>query len=666
MLRPVVRAALAAVAAAVIAGGLFLVMPATSAAGSTGTNPIPSFGVQFHAMWSDYNDTQRAALLDKMAAAGVKWVRVDVGWASLEYTGKGQYSSWAFGLADKIFTMAHQRNIKVLATLWSTPSWANGGQANSVPPTNVSDYADIAGYSAGYFKGKVDAWEVWNEPNEPSFWSTKDPVKYAALVKAAYPRIKAADPAVPVVAGATSLNDTPWLTKMYDAGAGGFFDILSVHPYQVPADLGPEVADDGNVWVMDHIRSVRNLMVARGDGAKQLWATEFGWSTHDNTAGMAGWQLGVTEAQQADYLTRSIAWFAANHPYVQNIFWYNERQKATGSVVQDGYGLLTRDLGDRPAYLALKAALTSTSTTTSTTTAPSTTTTSTTTAPSTTTTTAPSTTTTTAPPSTTTTTAAPAPAPSTTTTTTAPAQGYRVVGQDGRTVYYTSTGSSSTGSLPLGRSSVVGSAAAPNDGAWVATDGGAVLSVAGAPFYGGLSGRLNQPIVGISATPDGGGYWLVASDGGIFAFGNARFYGSTGAIKLNRPIVGMSSTPSGNGYWLVASDGGVFAFGDARFFGSTGGIRLNKPIVGMASTPTGSGYWMVASDGGIFAFGDARFYGSTGGVRLAAPIVGMSSTPAGDGYWFVAKDGGVFAFGGAKFLGSGTVLGSVSSLAATH
>jgi hypothetical protein len=622
--KPVLRAALAALTTALTVAVTMLPghIPAAGA-----TSPLPAFGVQFHATWGDYTDAQRAEVLDKLAAAHVQWVRIDVGWKALEQTGKGQFSSYQFNLAMNTFTMAQQRGIKVLAELWGTPTWANGGQGQNVPPSNVNDYADIAGYAANYFKGKVNAWEIWNEPNLSGFWSTKDPATYAAMVKAAYPRFKAADPTVPVVAGATANNDTPWLTQFYAAGAKGSFDVLSVHPYQVPTNLGPEVADNGCICTMDHIRTVHDLMVQQGDGAKPIWGTEYGWSAHANTGTESADKIGVTEDQQGDFLQRSLVWFAANHPYVTNVFWYNERQKVTGDPQEDGYGLLRRDLTQRPAYYAAQSILagnvvTSTvgSTTGSTTTSTST---------------------------------------SNTATSTGPAYGYRLTGRDGRTLAFTTAGTSSTPAVALpSKAVVVGSSTASNGGTWIAASDGSVYAVDGAPFYGSLGGTvLNQPIVSMASTPNGGGYWLVASDGGIFAFGNARFFGSTGSIHLNKPIVGMAPTPDGQGYWLVASDGGIFAYGNAKFYGSTGSLRLNKPIVGMASTPAGDGYWLVGSDGGVFAYGSGRFFGSTGSLRLNAPIVGIVPTHLGDGYWFVARDGGVFAYGTAPFLGSGTSLG---------
>ncbi|HVF76127.1 MAG TPA: cellulase family glycosylhydrolase [Acidimicrobiales bacterium] len=632
-----------------LVGTLGFMGQGTGSAGAETATVLPAFGVQFHATWGSYTDAQRIAVLDKLAAANVRWVRIDIGWAAWEEAGKGQISQWQADLLDRVVAAAEARNINVLGTLWRTPAWANGGKGVSTPPTDLNEYGRFATYIANRYKGRIAAWEVWNEPNLTDFWANADPVKYAALARVAYPAFKAGDPNTKVVIGSVSQNDTEWLTRMYDAGVKGAYDILSTHPYQGPSDAPPEVVDNGNFWIMDHIGAVRSLMVARGDSAKPIWATEFGWSSHANTGSEPSWNRGVSESAQADYLVRSLNWFATRHPYVTNMFWYNERNKATGNAHQDNFGILRNDLSEKPAYASVKKLLATVSAPTTTTTAP---------APTTTSTTAPAPTTTTTAPALTTKTASPAPAP-------APSVlSYRLVGRDGRTFAFGDTGSlGNTAPLPLqaGRS-IVASVATPNGGAWASADDGAVYAIGNAPFFGSMGGtRLNKPIVGMDGTPSGNGYWLVASDGGIFSFGDARFFGSTGAIKLNKPIVGMAATPSGNGYWLVASDGGIFAFGDARFFGSTGGIRLNQPIVGMAPTASGNGYWLVASDGGIFTFGNAAFLGSTGSIKLNRPITGMVPTPSGLGYWFVASDGGVFSFGDARFLGSAANFGATIS-----
>jgi len=315
-------------------------------------------GVQFHAMWSTYTDSQRITVLDKMAAAHVQWVRIDMDWSWFEHDGKGIIDSANVTLADSIVNAAQARGIKVLVVVKGSPLWANNNQPSNVPPTNPVDYADFMSYMSTHFQGRVAAWQLWNEPNLAPFWSTTSPVTYAALVRATYPKIKAADPQAQVVIGGVSQNNDAWLASMYDAGVSNAYDVLATHPYQGPANGVPELPDDGNPWIMNHISAVRNLMVARGDAAKPIWAAEFGWSSHANNGSEQPWELGVSESQQAEYIVRTLEMFTANHPYVTNMFWYNERNKTTGSPQEDNYGLLYSNLTEKLVYVALKNYLT--------------------------------------------------------------------------------------------------------------------------------------------------------------------------------------------------------------------------------------------------------------------------------------------------------------------
>lgn len=321
----------------------------------TGRIP-PNVGAHFHAMWEEYDTATRLAVLDKLAEAKVGWIRVDLGWSSFEETGRGVLSGWYVERADWVVNQAAARGIKVLGMLWWTPGWANGGQAGSVPPSDVGEYARFARWAADHFRGRVSAWEIWNEPNDRYFWAG-DATRYAALVRAAYPAFKAGDPAAQVVVGSTVHNDDGWLAAAYDGGMGGYFDVISTHPYMAPTSAPPELPDDGTIWRMDHVQAVRELMVARGDAAKPIWFTEFGWSAHPNDAGTPNWKQGVSATTQADYLVRALAQMAEKYPYVTNAFWYNERAKATGDAQEDNLGLLRRDLSETPAYQALKSLL---------------------------------------------------------------------------------------------------------------------------------------------------------------------------------------------------------------------------------------------------------------------------------------------------------------------
>src|SRR5438105_15392510 len=77
-----VAAALAATI--VFAAGLTTALPNAQA-----TSPAPAVGAQFQRTWPAYRDAQRTAMLDKLQAAGVMWVRIHVGWPSFGQVVRG-------------------------------------------------------------------------------------------------------------------------------------------------------------------------------------------------------------------------------------------------------------------------------------------------------------------------------------------------------------------------------------------------------------------------------------------------------------------------------------------------------------------------------------------------------------------------------------------------
>jgi hypothetical protein len=147
----------------------------------------PALGVQFHCNWSFYTDAHRLAVLDKLKAGGVRWVRIDTAWSGIEAAHKGDRNGWYIRMVDFCVDEAHKRGLKVLVTLWMTPGWANGGASTRVPPRNPRDYADFARWAAARWRGRVEAWEVWNEPDPRQSFFLGSVAQYVSLLKAAYP-----------------------------------------------------------------------------------------------------------------------------------------------------------------------------------------------------------------------------------------------------------------------------------------------------------------------------------------------------------------------------------------------------------------------------------------------------------------------------------------------
>src|SRR4051794_24093984 len=349
----------ATVVLALTAGFLVTILGLGTGRASAATLHVPAFGVNYHATWGDYTDSERTTVVDRLSAAHVGWVRIDIGWQTIQEHGSSDYEAWYLDTVDRAVDEANARGLKVLGMLWRTPSWACGGCSDPyAPPSNPATYATFATWAAERWAGRIQAWEVWNEPNEDAFWTGTD-AQYVRLLQAAYPAFHAGDPNTQVVLGGPAYNDTNFLGTAYRLGAGGSFDVMATHPYQGQADNPPETPDTSgtNIWLLSHVQAVHDLMVANGDSAKPVWFTEFGWSAHANAAHEDPWNTGVTAAQQGDYLVRALRFVGEHFPWVTNVFWYNERDTDLGSPQQDGYGLLTRSLAPKPAYTAVSGFL---------------------------------------------------------------------------------------------------------------------------------------------------------------------------------------------------------------------------------------------------------------------------------------------------------------------
>lgn len=310
---------------------------------------VPALGAQWHATWESETADSRARELALMQQHGVEWVRIDVGWAMLQPEAGSYDTEWAVPFVERQIDAARAQGFKVLVTFWRTPGWANGGQQPEVPPDDPATYAEALSHFVRLWQGKVQAWEVWNEPNSDDFFVGADPGRYAALLREAYTAAHAADPDVEIVFGGTMHVDTRWIAQAYDAGAGGHFDTMAVHPYMGRADAPPELPDPGEQWTLLHVDALVQLMQERGDASVPIWFTEYGWSVHENSSETPVWARGVSEEEQADYLRRAVALTTLRWPQVDVMIWYNSRDKATGDPHQDGFGLLRRDFSVRPA-----------------------------------------------------------------------------------------------------------------------------------------------------------------------------------------------------------------------------------------------------------------------------------------------------------------------------
>jgi hypothetical protein len=303
-----------------------------------------------------------------MKTAGVQWVRASMNWATLEPTTKGVLDSWWMPELDYAVQQARAAGLQVLMPISDgVPYWASADPAKYTDaggqhwnklwkPTNFSDYADFSRTIVTRYKAfGVHSYEVWNEPNYARFWpSGPNPADYTAMLRAAYPAIKQADPSATVLMGGLSGNDYDFLQGIYAAGGGAYFDAAAVHPYTDSNDPTACWYQAGTTryakFAFCGIEEVRKTMLANGD-SRSLWLTEMGWSTSAVTNG-------VSEATQADFLTKAFT-KVESYPYVANAFWYSFRNNwwtnNDPTDLEANYGLARTDFSLKPAYSALQA-----------------------------------------------------------------------------------------------------------------------------------------------------------------------------------------------------------------------------------------------------------------------------------------------------------------------
>jgi polysaccharide biosynthesis protein PslG len=328
-------------------------------------------GAQSHALWSGSSMADMEREFQLLAEANANAVRVDLSWSSLETEGKGRFSGWYVDKFEAFLKKAESRRIAVIATLWSTPCWASSAPeslrqgctgawwdrgVDRYPPRSASDYGDAVAWVAARWGHRLAALEIWNEPNllEQNFLKANDTAAaYARILTTAYPRAKQASPGLTVLGGALAFSDEAFLKRLYALGAGDSFDALSFHPYNEWRDPDdPWKAEWRKYTFITGVPAMHDVLRAHGQAHKQLWLTEFGFSSCGNAESWC-----VTERQQAEY-TRDSLRLVKGWPFVRAGLVYNLRNKGSNPRGrEDQFGLVRRDFSRKPAYKAFKDAL---------------------------------------------------------------------------------------------------------------------------------------------------------------------------------------------------------------------------------------------------------------------------------------------------------------------
>lgn len=286
-----------------------------------------TYGVQAFLWW---DDTWANIHLDWIRTMVFSHVKQIFAWDDIE----PRPGEWNFTRADEIVDAVERRGLQLVVRLSDAPDWAHASVEGhkdedfiDALPDNLDEWATYCGMVASRYRGRIAAYQVWNEPNLAREWGNQEPnaAVYVDMLAACSQAIRDADPdAILISAGlsptgnhdAIAHRDDLYLQAMYAEGFQEYVDVVGMHaPGYTPPAYGPDDAErngNGRWATFRRIEDLRKIMIANGDAARQAAILEFGWTLDPGIHPDYAWFAVPDEATQAQYLVEAYR-YAAEH-----------------------------------------------------------------------------------------------------------------------------------------------------------------------------------------------------------------------------------------------------------------------------------------------------------------------------------------------------------------
>ena len=307
----------------------------TSPVKSSSFNPLPgrtipeAVGFNLHITGPDRD-------LDRINESGIKFVRKDLFWNSVERL-KGQYS---FSEYDRLLLGLEQRGIRAILILcYGNPIYPKPEDTEE----GREAYARFAAEAVRHYKGRNVLWEIWNEPNVMHFWkgpgdhnSNEFADQYVAMVKKAVPAMREADPDCYIAGGAVSclwVNSFKWLDRCFKQGLlKTGINALSVHPYGFAR---PELCID------EGYGHLRRMLTQYGASDFPVLNTEVGYNADEAILGPKSLRL---EHQAWHFVRQHLVDLMCD---IRMTIWYTWND-------DHGFRLVDDDMSALPVFTACK------------------------------------------------------------------------------------------------------------------------------------------------------------------------------------------------------------------------------------------------------------------------------------------------------------------------
>ena len=262
---------------------------------------------------------KESAYLDYL---GVSWILHTFYWSSIE----PEQGEWNFLYYDALVDRNKAAGIKILGVLAYDNWWIHDDMSEHkyIPPQRLPDFLNYVRETVEHFRGRVDAWCIWNEPNF-QFWTGTDD-EFIELARQAAGAVREVDSEVILLGGAFNRNilglPEKFIRGLFESGAMDKTDAIAFHPYE----LNPY----RTALLYERFR---NIVDEYGFGDK-IWVTEIGYPT-------GGWYpTRVQEKRFPEYVIKTCVLLAAAG--ARKILWYqlfDPHSRSSGNS-EDFFGLV--------------------------------------------------------------------------------------------------------------------------------------------------------------------------------------------------------------------------------------------------------------------------------------------------------------------------------------
>lgn len=199
-------------------------------------NDDMTFGIGLEKLDRDIFDPRQT--YDKIAALGVKRVRLQSGWMKTEQK-RGVYDfKWLDDIVDNLL----KRNLKPwLCVCYGNPLYTEMAKevfgAVGCPPVKT-ETERVAWYNyckalAKHYKGRISEFEIWNEPDGTYCWRTgENGTEYGNMVIDSAKAIRSEIKDAKIFAGSFACRaKLDWFIASFETGMGDYIDAFTYHDY---------------------------------------------------------------------------------------------------------------------------------------------------------------------------------------------------------------------------------------------------------------------------------------------------------------------------------------------------------------------------------------------------------------------------------------------------